>query len=744
MNTQKKLSLAIYWHMHQPVYELEGTYLMPWVRLHAVKDYLDMVLYLEKFPRLKLNFDVVPALLDSIIAYGNDDCHDIHSELSIADTFNLTEEEKSFIINNFFMAKFETMVYRNETYTGLFQKRFSTENVTTDMFSPQEYSDLMAVFNLVWIDPVHFDRYPRLRELWDKKYGYTQEDRIEILNIQRCIIREIVPTIRKYIQEGRIELTTSPYYHAILPILIDVKASAKTGLTTEGIPQSLGMLDDAKIQIRSALDRIEEVFGVRPKGMWPPELCIGPKTLGMFAREGIKWTLSDECILSTSINFNFIRDFKGNLSDPYHLLKVYNYQTKKSNIDIIFRDRSIPNLINFEYAGINPQMAAGDLYEKIKTIQNKLLVSPDETHLLTIASDCENCWENYQNDGIEFLENIYKLLEEDNSLETVLISDYIEADRHKKQLKKIYSGSSIDKTFRFWVGDAEKNKAWALLKQAKDDLEAYIKQNRYNPNIPRAKRELMIAEGSDWFWWYGEPNNSGQDFLFDYMFRERLKHVYQLIGLEPPEILNKTIINTIEVPFKLPQKQISPKMDGLNNSSDDWSNAGTMSLLDGPVFRENKNVDKIDFGCDTNNMYFRLHVNKNASDTSFIDRINQFYIYMRNASRLLDRAHIRLISKTDNPYPILTEKFEHELALTLVRDTLYPPRLATVLHPNMWTLDNPEGINIVHDEVIDISIPFEKLGVRQGETIEFFIANTDSGVKNTYVPQELLLSMTRE
>ncbi|MBR6126533.1 hypothetical protein IKQ21_02510, partial [bacterium] len=255
---------------------------------------------------------------------------------------------------------------------------------------------------------------------------------------------------------------------------------------------------------------------------------------------------------------------------------------------------------------------------------------------------------------------------------------------------------------------------------------------------------LMIAEGSDWFWWFGEPNNSGQDFLFDYMFRERLKHVYKLIGLEPPEYLNKTIINTIEVPFKLPKKQISPKMDGLNNSCDDWSNAGTMSLLDGPVFRENKNVDKIDFGCDTNNIYFRLHVNKNASDKSFIERINQFYIYMRNASRLLDRAHIRLISKTDNPYPILTEKFEHELALTLVKDTLYPPRLATVLHPNMWTLDNPEGIYIVHDEVIDISIPFDKVGVKKGETIEFFIANTDSGVKNTYVPQELLLSMTRE
>ena len=377
--------------MHQPVYELEGTYLMPWVRLHAVKDYLDMVLFLDKFPKLKLNFNIVPALLDAIIDYTEQGYHDIHSELTSSNADNLTDEEKAFILNNFFSSKFETMIYRSENYKRLYQKRFSKDVATLEDFSSQDLSDLMALFNLVWIDPVHFVRYPRLEELWEKQSGYTQEDRIEILSIQKSIIREIIPTYKKYIQEGRIEISTSPYYHAILPILIDVKSSVKSVLTTEGLPTNLGMLDDAKYQIKSALDRIEEVFGVRPKGMWPPELCLGPKTLSLLSKAGVKWTISDEGVLANSINFDFIRDFKGNLNDPYHLLKVYSYQTKESDIDIIFRDRSIPNLINFEYAGINPKMAAGDLYEKIK-MQTKLLVSPDNTHLLTIASDCENCW----------------------------------------------------------------------------------------------------------------------------------------------------------------------------------------------------------------------------------------------------------------------------------------------------------------------------------------------------------------
>ncbi len=743
MDTQN-LSLAIYWHMHQPVYELEGTYLMPWVRLHAIKDYLDMALFLEKFPKLKLNFNIVPALLDAIIDYTDNGLTDIHAELSVVDADTLTDEEKAFVLNNFFSSKFETMIYRSENYKNLYQKRFSKDVAVLEDFSNQEISDLMALFNLVWIDPIHYERYPRLKDLWNKQYNYSKEDRIEIINIHLQIMKEIIPTYKKYIQSGRIELTTSPYYHAILPILADMKNSVKNTLTTEGLPQSLDMLDDAKLQIRKGLDRIEEIFGIRPKGIWPPELCLGAKTLNLLAKEGIKWTISDEGVLANSINFDFVRDFKGNLDDPYHLLKVYSYKTKDSEIDVIFRDRSIPHLINFEYAGINPQMAAGDLYEKIKLIQNKLVVSPDKTHLLTIALDCENCWENYQNDGIDFLENVYSYIENDESLSTVLISDYVEKDEHKKELKKIFSGSWIDQTFQFWIGESEKNKAWAYLKKTKDDLDKYIKEHKLNQKINFAKRELLIAEGSDWFWWYGEPNYSGQDFIFDYMFRERLKNVYLILGIEYPEYLDKTLITAVEVPFKHPQRSITPRMDGLYKSVDDWYNSGSISMLDGPVFRENKIVDKINFGCDKNNIYFRLHVNKGSGEISFIDRINQFYIYTRNATNIGLRAYIRLISKTDNPYPILLERFEHEIALTIVKDTLYPPRLATVLHPNLWTLDNPEGISIVNNDVIDVTIPFDKLGIKEGETVEFFLANTDSGVKNTYIPQEILLTLTRE
>lgn len=738
----KKLSLAIYWHMHQPVYEIEGTYLMPWSRLHAVKDYLDMALVLNKYPSLKLNFNVVPALMDTVIDYCNGK-HDIHSELSITDVETMTDEEKAFVLNNFFSPKFETMIYKSENFKQMYQKRYAKDFCDLKDFDNREISDLIALFNLVWIDPTHFNRYPRLQELWNKQYNYTLQERIEIIDIHRQIMREIIPTYKNFITEGRIELSTSPYYHPVLPILADIKNATKSVMTTNGLPANLGMFDDARLQVKKALDRVEEILGTRPKGIWPPELCIDSRTMEILAKENVNWIISDEGILSDSIKIDFVRDFKGNLNDPYHLLKVYEYQTKTKPINVVFRDRSIPNLINFEYAGIDSKMAANDLYDKIKVIQNKLLVSPDDEHMLTIALDGENCWENYQNDGCDFLENLYSLLENDDSLETVLISNYIEKDLHKKPLNKIIPGSWIDRTFQYWIGEPTKNKAWTYLKEAKDVYENFAKENKNHASLSVAQRELLIAEGSDWFWWYGEPNNSGQDFVFDYMFRERLKNIYLALEIKPPEYLKDSLITKIERPFKHPTSSISPRMDGYLSSYDDWYNSGNISLLDGPVFRENKNVDKIHFGCDGDNIYFRLHVNKGNNENNFIERINQFYIYIRNATNIGNRAYIRLISKTDNPYPILREKFEHELTLTLLKDTLYPPRLTSCLHPNMWTLANHENINIVYNDVIDVTIPFNLLGIQKGETVEFFMANTDSGVKNTYIPQEILLSMTR-
>ena len=215
MSQTKKLSIAFYWHMHQPVYQLtpDGDYIMPWVRLHAVKDYLDMPLFVEKFKNLKLNFNIVPVLLDSLIDYGEKGLHDIHSRLTVTDIDDLTDDDKEFIINNFFDSNYHSMILPNEEYNRLYQKFQSNGENNINIFSKQEYSDLMALFNLVWFDPVYKKLFPRLQELIEKGKNYTLQDRIDIIEIQRDIIRQIIPTYKRLAKSHKIEITTSPYYH---------------------------------------------------------------------------------------------------------------------------------------------------------------------------------------------------------------------------------------------------------------------------------------------------------------------------------------------------------------------------------------------------------------------------------------------------------------------------------------------------------------------------------------------------
>ena len=741
MSQTKKLSIAFYWHMHQPVYQLTptGDYLMPWVRLHAVKDYLDMVLILEKFPKIKLNFNLVPVLLDSLIDYGENDLHDIHSRLTVTDVEDLTADDKEFIINNFFDANFHSMILPSDEYNRLYQTYQLNPENDINMFSNQEYSDLMALFNLAWFDPIYKNMYPELKKLIKKGKGYTTEDRIKIIDIQRDIIRKIIPTYKKFSDEGKIEITTSPYYHPILPILLDIKGIKKSSETD--LPLNLKMELDAKMQTEMALDRMEDIFGKRPRGIWPSEHCVNGKELNLFKELGVDWTISDEGILSNSINFEFVRDFRGYLEDPYHLLKSYKY--KDDGVNIIFRDSVIPNLIGFEYPNHPAEGAANDLYDRIKVIQSKLLSSPDENHLITIAMDGENCWENYTSDGSTFLSTIYSLIENDPSLETVLISDYLDKDT-QKPLNKISSGSWVNRNFKLWIDEPLKNLAWTYLKQVRDDFSNYVKQNPLNPTIEAARRELFICEGSDWFWWYGEPNDSGRDNIFDYIFREHLKNIYLFLGLEVPQYLDTPLLSAITKPSRYPKGEFTPVMDGKEKDDENWMNAGCIKIPDGPVLKEDKFYDKICFGYDKDNLYLRFYINEYLKETRLMSkRVNQMYVYMRNQSRKQALSPIRIIQKTESLLPISKEKFHNEMQISIYDGEINLVRLVKAIPNNLWAITSSKTIKAVYDKVVDISIPFESLGVEHGEVLEFLFVNANYGVKDFYIPNDMLLTIKR-
>lgn len=748
ISQSKKLSIAFYWHMHQPVYQLSptGDFLMPWVRLHAVKDYLDMALWAKKFDKLKLNFNFVPVLINAIINYGENEAHDIHSRLTITPQDELTNEDKIFILNNFFDANYQTMILANPEYHRLYQIVQSSGTEDTSIFSNQEYADLMALFNLAWIDPSFKTSNSELKKLVKKGKNYTLEDRIAIIQIQRDIIKKIIPTIRKLIEKNKIEITTSPYYHPILPILLDYKNIKKNSSPANDL-QDLKTDLDAKMQTKMALDRIEEVFGKRPRGVWPSEQCVSAKTLEMLSSLGVEWSLSDEGILANSINFEFEHDFKGYIKEPYHLLKTYKYKTSTSDLKMVFRESTIPNLIGFEYQNHNPIATANDLYDRIKVLQSKILSSPDNEHLLTIALDGENCWENYLEDGASFLKTFYTLITEDDSLETVLLSDYLEKTKEDKLLPKIASGSWINRNFKLWIDEPVKDIAWTYLKRVRQDFANFVKREPLNPNIELARRELFICEGSDWFWWYGEPNDSGRDNIFDFLFRTHLKNVYRYLDLDTPKYLDDPLSDiSTSKPSKYPKSLITPSINGKNvvDEDDEWNNAGYIEIPDGPVLRESKLFDKIRFGNDQNNFYLKFHLNKYIKENLELSkRTYQMYIYTRKASHRQDLSPVRLINKTKNITPVSMEKFHNEIQIAIRNNKLQLLRIIKAIPGDMWVLEMSKSIEAVYDEVLDLKIPFDILGIKSGETLEFLFINANYGVKDFYIPNETVLSVTR-
>lgn len=737
---QKKLSIAFVWHMHQPVYQESRNdyFLMPWVRLHAVKDYLDMLTVMDNYKKLKLNFSLVPILLTALDNYGNKGFHDLHSKLTVTPVEDLTDDDKLFIINNFFDANYANMILPRIRYADLYKKRYSSDEVDINDFSDDEYSDIMALFNLVWFETELQRSHPEIKALLEKEAHYTLEDRIRILELHREIIRQIIPLYKKYQDENKIEILANAYFHPVLPILLDKKYTGAD------------MRDDAYSQLKLGLDRYKEVFGRDAKGIWPSEQCVSPKTLDLFAEMGIKWTLADEGILAKTINKEFVRDFNGYLEDPYDLTVAYQYEGKNKNpISIIFRDSVIPNLINFEYSQHNSVESANDLYDRIKTIQSKLVQSPDKENLLTIALDGENCWESYPDDGEIFVKTLYDLIENDKTLETVLVSEYLEKVETKKTLKTIHTGSWINRNLKLWIDEPTKDLAWQYVIKTREDLLRYSQECKDESIVKQAWDELYIAQGSDWFWWYGEPNDSGQDEIFDYLFRVHLINIYNFFNKPIPDYLNVPLSVHLGKPLRTPRSNITPIINGVIMQKDNWKNAGCIEIPDGPNLQNNKPIDRIYFGCDKDNLYIRFDMNKAYIESKYegaFDYLNHFqaYIYLKN-ERLAHKvgANIRTITKLETTYPTLLDKYTHEIMILAMQGKMAPIVMAKANKNGLWSLKLVNKIKMAFVDIMEIAIPFDELQIKSGECLEFFIVHSLLDVVNDFYPKDTLLSVVR-
>lgn len=737
---EKKLSIAFVWHLHQPNYKDSETnmYLMPWVRLHAIKDYLDMLLILDEFPKIKQTFNIVPLLMDQLEDYAQNNAHDVHSALTIKEVKNLSEQDKIFILNSFFDANYNSMISVHPRYNELYEKRHSSGANTKD-FSEQEYSDILMWFNLAWFDPSWQKINPELSAFYQKEEGYTLDDRIRIIEIQREIIRKIIPTYKNRFEQGKIEITTSPYYHNILPLVIDSNC-AKSGI----MPRNhYAHPEDAMAQIQKSIKKFEEVFGCKPKGFWPSEQCISNETLKMVKKAGFEWVISDEGVLSKSLKTVFDRDFDGSLLNPYPLCQSYNFGKEKDALRLIFRSAFLANLINFQYGSYEPKVAAEDLYSKLKTTQQKLEMSPDENHIVVIALDGENCWESYQKDGIPFLKHLYKLISEDNALDTITVSEYMGKIKKEHVLESVTPGSWINRDFQMWIGDSVKNLAWDYLTKIRKDLEKFSKEKHDKSRLELAWQEFHVAQGSDWFWWFGEPNNSGQDELFDFLFRNHLKQIYKLLCKDVPTYLERPLETLVTKQSYTPKDFISPQING-RSSIGAWENAGYIQTVQGPLYNFEKLFSKIYFGNDKNKIYLRFDISQNnIENMQDKNLLSQIMLYFQGFNNNTTNSYVRIRQTKDYVPNVLRYAYSHEIEIPIMCGKMLMPVFSKSMENLLWEIIINHDIKFVYNQVIEMAIPFDDLNIKSGDKVNLTILTGKSGIIDEIITKDKPISFIR-
>ena len=541
----EKLSVCFIWHMHQPLYKdrVSGQYLLPWVRLHAIKDYLDMPLLLKEFSNIRQTFNMVPSLIEQLKDYGWHDAIDQQLLLTTKPVDEYTTADKVHILMHSFHCNLERQIKPNKPYFDFYQRRQrnldrgqSMQSMVSE-FSNQDFADMATWMNLAWFDPLWFTKMDELTKYLEQGKNFSIEQRKRLIEIERELIRQIIPVYRQMQEAGQIEVITSPYYHPILPLLIDSNI-ARFPAPSVKLPEKLYFYrDDARKQLDKAVHFYEDMMHCRPRGMWPSELAVSPAAIELIAQSGIKWIVLDEALLTKTTGLPILRDDHGNLNNPELLCQPYRLQVGDQHINVIFREVVTSNEISFSYGGRSSEEAATALYMRIKHIQQKLFNWQREG-IVAIALDGENCWETYEQDGDPFLRELYKRLSGDNSLNICTVSEYLENHPASAELHNIHCGSWINADYHIWIGDPMKNKAWDLLNRTRHFLSSAM-HNETHPidQLTKAWEEIYTAEGSDWFWWFGEPNSSADDPMFDQQFRLRLQNVYKILGQPyPPDL----------------------------------------------------------------------------------------------------------------------------------------------------------------------------------------------------------------
>ena len=740
------LYVAFIWHQHQPLYKLQeadsdawGQYRLPWVRLHGTKDYLDLVLMLERYPKLHQTVNLVPSLMLQLEDYAEGEAIDPYLALTLTPASNLKPKDKQYIIQHFFDAYYPTLIQPHPRYAELYHQREEKGiNWCWENWTARDYSDLLAWHNLAWIDPLFWDD-PEIARWLKQGKNYTLSDRQRIYTKQREIIAQIIPQHKKMQDSGQLEIMTTPYTHPILPLLADTN-EAKKAIPNIILPQQrFQWVEDIPRHLSIAWEMYTERFEREPFGLWSSEQSVSPTILPYISQQGFKWICSDEAVLGKSIGRSFHRDDAGNVNEPELLYRPYRLSTERGDLAIVFRDHYLSDLIGFTYSKFSPSKAAADLVENLEKISRSLAskqvdsdTSLQQPWLVTIALDGENCWEHYPRDGMPFLEALYARLSRHEDIKLVTVNEFIEQFPPAKAIspQQLHSGSWVDGSFATWIGDPVKNCAWDLLTAARETLAKHPEATE--ENNPEVWEALYAAEGSDWFWWFGEGHSSNQDAIFDRLFREHLRAIYHALNEPIPQNLDRPI-DRQEQKQQSPQNFIHPIIDGVGDELD-WDSASKIEIGDarGTMHRSSK-VQKLFYGLDRQNFYLRLDFKAGLQPGKDLPEELHLLWYYPHIAHYNSSAPIAYLP---DEIP-LNYYFHHHLGINLITESVW---LQAAQANGMWQT-HPCNAEAVFTRCLEISVPWSNLEIEPNYSLEMIAVFADRGEYHSHIPKDRLICL---
>jgi len=696
-----EVALAFFWHQHQPYYpdDVGQENPMPWVRLHGTKDYWGMAMLLKEIPEMHATINLVPSLLRQLIGYTEGGHQDTHLRVSRLPADGLNEADAYYLLDNFFMVHPDQMIRPFPRYFELYKKRglsIDSAEKARRRFNKKDIIDLQCWSNLVWMHPLVFEHDAELAEFRDKGRGWTEKEKQWLLDKQMELLRQVVPLHRELLERGQVELTTTPFFHPIMPLLWD-KRLARRAMPNVMLPKYLeGYADDAKEHLRRAVEYHEKLFGQKPRGLWPSEGSVCQGIIPLIAESGIQWIGTDEEILSCSTDGWVSRDGNGYLRNPEMLYRPWRVEEQGKSLQLVFRDHAMSDQIGFHYQRYAADHAVNDFIGKLEGIGNA--TGGNAGHrptLVSIILDGENCWEYYPNAGVDFLRGVYRRAVQHPRITPMRVCDYLARFPAVDKIGHLFPGSWIQHNFGIWIGHPECNRAWDLLHETRQYLLAVAaRKSKPAPKIAQAWEELFIAEGSDWFWWFGDSHTSAQDGLFDRLFRKHLQNVYLALGEQPPAELSRPIRQSQRQSqlYTEPTGLLSVKVDG-RRTYFEWINAGhyvcggsrgAMSMVTQGY------ISDLYFGFDPERLLLRL----DARGGPFREQ-------------LADVQSVRVVFLQPDGFEVTV---------------LQPGRKSPEVH--LWRYGSTVAgshAEAAADQLFELAVPFRSLGRKTDEPVHFYV-----------------------